>query len=53
MKGYYRLKYYYHTFQYQQHHLLLKGCLCDKIKSKISSKLSYHEQKALLLMTRF
>ncbi|WP_442596404.1 hypothetical protein [Neobacillus sp. D3-1R] len=52
LKNLMKLKYYWHSFRYRYHGLLLDGCLCHDLRSQIKRKVDYHERKAVSLLVK-
>lgn len=49
----YKAKYYWHSFQYNKHKVLLEDCLSGDIKTDIKTKMQYHERAAVNYIAKF
>ncbi|MDR4890079.1 hypothetical protein RGU12_21515 [Fredinandcohnia sp. QZ13] len=51
-KAIYKVKYYWHSMQFNKNRTLLEDCLSQKLKSDIESKMKYHEREAINYITK-
>lgn len=47
-----KIRLYWHVFQQIYHELLVDGCLCNELRQKYLSRISYHKEKVSLLKCR-
>ncbi|WP_180271629.1 hypothetical protein [Fredinandcohnia onubensis] len=42
-----KVRYYWHSIQFNKNRALLEGCLCQDLKSDIESKMHHHQREAI------
>ncbi|MEH7385781.1 hypothetical protein V7147_10275 [Bacillus sp. JJ1521] len=48
----YKVKYYWHSMQYNKNKILIEDCRSEDIKSEIKTKMQYHERAAVNYITK-
>ncbi|MFS0862257.1 hypothetical protein [Fredinandcohnia sp. 179-A 10B2 NHS] len=47
-----KVRFYYHSMQYNKNRVLLEDCLCQQMKKDIELKMHYHEREAVQRMIK-
>ncbi|WP_449537892.1 hypothetical protein [Ferdinandcohnia sp. Marseille-Q9671] len=48
----YKVKYVWHSFQFNKNRALLQECLAKDLKTDLESKMQYHEREAINYITK-